>query len=120
MGQIGQSGGLRRQEGIAHVFARQEGRQGQAGRQHGRHVLGGMHRDIDPAVDQRLLDFLSEKPLAADFRQWPVLDPVAGCLDDNDLEGLFGQAMGRHQPVAGFMGLCQRQLAASRADTQRI
>lgn len=79
-----------------------------------------MNRDVDPAIEQGLLDFLGEEPLAADFRQGPVLDPVAGGLDDNDLERVFGKRMGRHQPVAGFMSLRQRQLAASRADAQRI
>ena len=35
--------------------------------QYRRHVLAAVHREIDLAVEQRILDFLDEKALAADF-----------------------------------------------------
>ena len=53
----------------------------QARRQHGRHVLGGMHREVDRAGRERLLDLLGEQTLAAGIRQRPILDAVAAGAD---------------------------------------
>ena len=85
-----------------------------------RHVLGGMHGEIERAGKQLLLDLLGEKPLAADRRQRAVGDPVALGGEHHDLEHILRQAMGGHQPVAGFMRLGQRQRAAARADPVRF
>ena len=73
----GQVARLAADESVAGVLARQECREHKTGRQERRHVLRGMHREIDAAVDQRLLDLLGEQPLAAGLRQRPVLNPVA-------------------------------------------
>ena len=43
-------------------------------------------RSISPR-EQRVFDFLDEQPLAADFRQRRVLQPIAGRLDDDDAAG---------------------------------
>ena len=51
-----------------------------------RHVLHGMHGEVDVAGQQRLLDLLGEQALAADLGERPVLDAVAGGLDDAHLE----------------------------------
>ncbi len=67
-------------------------------RQRGRHVLRRMHRDIDAAVEQRLLDLLGEQALAAGFRERPVLDTVAAGRDRHDLESALRQTVRRHQP----------------------
>ena len=45
-----------------------------------------MHREVDRAGEQRLLDLLGEQALAADLRQRPVADHVAGGADDLDLD----------------------------------
>ena len=89
----------------------------QARRQHGRHVLHGMHGEVDLAGQQRLLDLLGEKALAAGLRQRPVLDAVAGRRDDAHLELVAGRA-----PCAAssrslhLARLRQRQRRAARAD----
>ena len=54
---------------------------------------------IDRAGEQRLLDLLGEQPLAADLRQRPVLDAVAGGLDDDDARTSSRQAVRRRQPA---------------------
>jgi len=56
---------LRTDESVAHVFARQARRECQTGWQNCRHVLAGMHGDVDRTVHQRLFDLLGEQPLAA-------------------------------------------------------
>ena len=85
----------RAQEGIAQVLARQQGRHDQAVGQPGRHVLHGMHGEVDLTGEQRLLDLLGEQPLAADLGQRPVADAVSGGGDDDDLDVLVGRAHGR-------------------------
>ena len=42
-------------------------------------------RSISP-LEQRVLDFLDEQPLAAGFGQRRALQPIAGRLDDDDLD----------------------------------
>jgi hypothetical protein len=64
-----------------------------------------MNRQIDRAFQQSFFDFLGEQPLAADFRQRPVLHPVAGRHDGDDLDLVFVKAMGGAKPRARFMGL---------------
>ena len=54
--------------------------------QHRRHVLGAVHREVDVAVEQRVFDLLDEQPLAADLDERRVLQPIAGGLDDDDLD----------------------------------
>ena len=41
-----------------------------------------MHREIDPLLRQRFLDFLGEHALGADLGESDIGDPVAGGLDD--------------------------------------
>ena len=53
-------------------------------------------RSMRPS-SERELDLLGEEALAADFRQRPVEDPVAGGRDDLDGERRFRQAVRRHQ-----------------------
>ena len=74
-----------------------------------------MHRRVDGAVQQRLLDLLGEKALAADLRQSPVEDLVAGGLDNDDFDGLVvGQiAVGLGQTAFNFVRLSQGERAAS-------
>src|SRR5829696_2586507 len=77
-----------------------------------------MDREVDPARQQSLFDFLGEKTLTPGFRQRPVLDHVAGRADrlDGDVFGIdtvrSGDAV-THRPRLG-----QRQRTAARADAQ--
>ena len=68
---------LTRNEGVAHILTRRNGRDGQARRQLTRHVLHRVDGAIDAAVEQGLLDLLGEELLAADLEQAAVLDAVA-------------------------------------------
>ncbi len=72
-------------EGISGVFTLQHGADLQPIGQHCRHVLAAVHREIDLAVQQRVLDFLDEQALAPDFRERTLLQAIARCLDDDDL-----------------------------------
>ena len=51
-----------------------------------RHVLHGVHGEVDLAGQQRLLDLLGEQALAAGLGERPVLDAVARGLDGAHLE----------------------------------
>ena len=108
--------GIRAQHhGVARILARQHGADLQALRQHHRHVLAAVHRQVDLVAEQRILDLLDEQPLAADLRQRRLGEPVARRLDDDDLRahaGLLTQQRG------DGVGLEERQLAAARADSQ--
>ena len=58
---------------VARILALQRAGQHDARRQCGFQVLQAVHREIDAAVHQRLVDFLGEQPLAADIGQPAVL-----------------------------------------------
>ena len=80
-----------------------------------------MDREIDAAVDQRLLDLLGEQALAAFLGEIAVGHQIAAGADDGDLDRAgFGQlAMRRRQPAAQFSGLGQRERAAAGAKAQK-
>ena len=67
------------------IFALEHGADVEPVGQHRRHVLAAVHGEIDVAAEQRVLDFLHEQPLAADFGQRRFLQPIARRLDDDDL-----------------------------------
>ena len=81
---------------IARILARQRAGQHDAGRQLGLQVLQAVHGEVDPAVQQRLVDLLGEQPLAADLRQRPVLHRVAGGADDVLLEHVRSRSTGQN------------------------
>ena len=92
-----------------------------SGRQHRLHVLQRMHGEIDAAVEQRLLDFLREKALAADLGKQARLHAVPGRADRHEFERAVGGklGMGRAQPVAHKLRLIQRHRAAAGSDAKR-
>jgi hypothetical protein len=53
-----------------------------------------VHGDVDPAVEQGIVDLLGEQALAADIGQGHVEDLVAGGLDDDDLQGALLSQLG--------------------------
>ena len=68
-----------------------------------RHILRRMHREIDLAREQRLLDLLGEQALAAGFGQRPVLDAVAAGADRHDLDRVRHRA---HAPPPAARASC--------------
>ncbi len=70
-------GVLVRHEGIQRHLALAGGDQREALRQHHRHVLHRMHRDVGAAVEQGVFELLDEQPLAADLGERAVEDLVA-------------------------------------------
>src|SRR5262252_1930896 len=81
-----------------------------------------MHGEINTPGKKRLLDFLGEQALAADFSQATVLHPVSGRADCHDLDGpRCGKAgMCRDEAVAHESGLAQRHRTAAGADAERV
>src|SRR5258705_8616985 len=75
-------------------------------------ILERVHRDVDAAVEQRILDFLGEKPLPLELVERPVHFRVAARLDDHDLRAhpLCGEA------IPHPLRLPQRQRAAARPE----
>src|SRR6266850_8442847 len=71
-----------------------------------------MHRDVDATVEQRILDFLGEKPLPLELVERPVHFRVAERLDDHHLpaHSLCGEA------IPHPLRLPPRQRAAARAE----
>ena len=65
-----------------------------------------MHREVDRAGGQRLLDLLGEQALAADLRQRPVLDRVAGGADGPELDALGRKPMRARPAAARTMAAC--------------
>ena len=65
--QLIQRGKLVRDEGIARILARRDGRQHEAFRHHHRHILHRMHGEVGLAFLHRHFEFLDEQALAADF-----------------------------------------------------
>ena len=118
MRKLVQRAALAADEGIARILARQHRHDRKPRRQHGRHVLGRMHGEVDAAGEQRVLDLLGEQALAADLRQRAVADHVAAGADDLDADALGREPMRRGQARAHLPGLDQRERAAARADAQ--
>jgi hypothetical protein len=78
-----------------------------------RHVLAAVDRQIDLAVQQRVLDLLDEEALSTGLGQRSFLKPVSRRLDDHDLAR--GSAGFCHEPRDG-VSLVERELTAARAE----
>jgi hypothetical protein len=79
-----------------------------------RHVLAAVDRQIDLAVQQRVLDLFHEEALSTRLGQGRFLKPVSGCLDDHDLAC---RSAGFSQKPRNGVGLVERELTAARAET---
>ena len=104
----------RQDDRVTRILALQHRADGESLRQDRRHVLAAVHREIDLAGQQRILDFLDEQSLAADLRQPRFRQPVAGRLDDDDVAldaGALAQQGGNR------VCLPARELAAARSNT---
>ena len=105
-------------QGVADIGARQEARERQALRQEGRHVLGRVNREIDPAVDQRLLDLLGEQAFAAEIGERPVAHEIARGADDHDLDRVVRDVVRGGERGLRGAGLPERKRAAARAEAE--
>src|SRR5260370_1119140 len=117
--QLGERLGLGGDEDVARVLAWEHRRDHKSRRQDRRHVFGGMHRQIDGARAERLLDLLGEETLAAGLRQRPVADGGGGGADGLELDALRGKRMRGGQAIAHLSGLRERERAAACADDER-
>jgi hypothetical protein len=72
-------------------------------------------REVDLALQQRVLDFLDEQPLAPDLGQRSILKLIAGCLDDDDA---CGRCAAVSQTRCDGIGLPEGELASARADAK--
>lgn len=120
MGQVDQLRSGAADDRVANVFTRQIGRETETFWQVGRHVLARMHGKIEIAGCKLLLELFREKSFAADLGQRTVGNAVALGRQNDDFEHFLGEIVGCHQPIAGFVRLCERQRAAARADTERF
>ncbi len=78
-----------------------------------------MHREVDGAAEQGLLDLLGKETLAARLRQGAVLDHVAGGADDRERNARLLDPLGGGEARPHHVGLRQRERAAARADPQQ-
>jgi hypothetical protein len=74
-----------------------------------------VHREVDRAAEQRVFDFLDEEPLAADFGERPLLQPVPIRLDDDDAAR---RTAGCDDARRDGVGLPERELAPSRPEAK--
>ncbi len=79
------------------------------------HVLRGVDRDVDPAVEQRLLELLDEDAALADLAERLRAVAVA-CRRDRDERDLDA---GPAQPLAGQLGLRQREPTSAASDSEK-
>src|SRR5256712_6149250 len=101
-------------ERLARIVALWHGAEGEPGRQRGGKVLEGMHRDIDPPIEQCILDFLGEEALPFELVQRAIDFGIASRLDDNDLSPRASPA--RNQPLLYPLRLPAREIAAAGSD----
>jgi N6-L-threonylcarbamoyladenine synthase len=77
-----------------------------------------MDGEIEFARDQHLFQFGGEKPLAADFGERPIGDPVSLGGENHDFEIVCGKAMRGNEAIARFIGLSQSERASARTDSE--
>ncbi len=87
-------------------------------RQNSRHILGGMHSQINAAIFQRCFDLFGKQPLATNLRQRAILNTISGSGHGHDFDRIFIEAMRGNQTGARFIGLRERKLAAPCTDLQ--
>ena len=105
---------------IAHVRAFEHGGDGEAVRAQGFHVLGRVDGEIDLARIEPGVEFLGPQRLAADFRQWSVLDAIAAGGDGHDLYMRRIDFMRPGQSVARFLRLRHGERRAAGAEAESL
>src|SRR5690606_19390480 len=94
---------------VAGVLTLEHGAQGETVRQARRDILQRMHRRVHLAGHDGTVDLLREKPLVPDPGKGHVGDPVAGGVQDPDLDPEAG--VRRLEPSLDVLGLPQREAA---------
>ena len=100
---------------ILHVAARTDGGDGDLARADRFHILQRMDAEIDILLNQRPVQFLGPKLLAADLRQRTVLNAIARRLDYLNLHEVGRPAVRDLQCRGDLMCLRQCQRRATRA-----
>ena len=116
--EFGERARLVADEHVARILTLEASNENQSLWQHGRHVLRRMHRNVDSSIQQGLLDLLGEQAFAALLRQWPILDRVPGCTNDDELDYILIEP-GRHrQSGTDHSRLHQGKRTAARSNAQ--
>ena len=104
-------------ERVARILARQVRADREPFRVRRGHVLRGVHGDVDPPVEQRLLELLHEDAARADLAERPRPVAVAGRRDrdERDLDAAGGDA----SRVRGELGLREREPTAAGPDADQ-
>ena len=101
-------------ERVAWVLARRIRADDEAVRVSRGHVLRGVHGDVDPSVQQRLLQLLDEDTALADLAERLRPVPVARSRDRDERDLDAGPA----QPFAGQLGLREREPTSAASDSK--
>ena len=100
---------------IAWILPLGHGHQRDAGRQPRRQVLEGVNGEVDPPLEQGVVDLPGEEGPAADLREGHVPHHVAGGADLDPL----GRVARLVQPSADVLRLPEGEGTAARAHAQR-
>ena len=100
---------------VPRVVSRQVRADGKTVRVRGRHVLRGVHGNVDPPAKQRLLDLLDEDAAGADLAERPRTVAVANGRDRHQRD-LHARPP---QPLGSELGLGEREPTAARADPEQ-
>ena len=113
--QVAQRGGGLRDKPVTRIFAFREGDEDLAGRQKGGDVLQAVHRDIDVAAREGVVEFAGEEALAAGIDQPLGRQLVAGRREGHDL-GFDGAGGSFLQAGSNLVGLRQGERRAPCAE----
>ncbi len=105
----------RHHERIPRILALEHGAHLEAIGQHGRHVFAAVHREVDLAAQERVLDLLDEEALAPDFGERPLLQAIARRLDDHDVAC---DTAGRFEALGDEPRLKECELTSSASETK--
>ena len=116
LGQICQNLAISRNHNIAGIPAFRNRGDGQTFGEFGGEILQAVDRKICFAAEEAGVEFLGEKPLVADFREWDIEDFIPRGFDRNRLESRFGKAFFQLAPDP--ICLPEGQLASARGDSE--
>src|SRR5205807_5630775 len=107
--------GIDTTERIARILALEVRADRESVRVRRRHVLRGMHRDVDPAIKKRLFELLDEHSARTDFaeRSGAVAVARSGDRHERDLDTRTAK------PRRGQLGLRERESTAAGADADQ-
>lgn len=107
---------MRRNPGVAHIFAREIAGDDNFLRKDRWEILGGMDRQLNIALHQGEIQLLSEESLAANFAQGHVGDDIAAGFYDGDFNKFWRAAMCGREASLQLARLSQREGTTARAE----